>query len=263
MKKSGAIWLLIILITSCATSSGYYRFYTPYILKDKLIDYQLELLPKDGEPKIYTSNNPSKDIADLETNHYAIIGESAFEGPIANLDGVKAVCKENGATIVLVYSQFLETKTIAGTLSLPTTKTSNVSGSVYGPNGTTLVNGTVTTHGTDNIPYSYQIDRYNQTAVYFAKMNRKFLFGISWLEINSEIQKSVKRNTGVYVRIVYRDTPAFAANILPGDVIIKMGNQEIRNTTEFSQTFAKYKSGDKVSMDIWRNEQVLKFRIKL
>src|SRR5208337_2031283 len=50
------------------------------------------------------------DAIDVESNHYAVIGFSSFNGPVNSIEGVREVCRRTGATLVLVASKYTETR---------------------------------------------------------------------------------------------------------------------------------------------------------
>ena len=45
------------------------------------------------------------------------------------------------------------------------------------------------------------------------------------------------RNTGALVEIVFENTPAFNANILPGDIITELDGKVVENPMEFNKVF--------------------------
>ena len=47
---------------------------------------------------------------------------------------------------------------------------------------------------------------------------------------NAERQK-IQRNTGAYIDIVFDKSPAFYANIMPGDIVIEINGVEIIDKT--------------------------------
>ncbi|MCL1890224.1 MAG: PDZ domain-containing protein, partial [Desulfovibrionaceae bacterium] len=57
--------------------------------------------------------------------------------------------------------------------------------------------------------------------------------------------------------------PAAQAGIEPGDVILKIDDQEIRNPEELQQTIMRRKPGDTVNASVWRDGKAMTFKIKL
>ena len=58
---------------------------------------------------------------------------------------------------------------------------------------------------------------------------------------------------GVLLRQVVPNTPAADAGLQPGDVIIEMGGQTLRNTAELSKFLMSHQSGDSVEVVVLRN----------
>jgi hypothetical protein len=69
-----------------------------------------------------------------------------------------------------------------------------------------------------------------------------------------EIRQQLERNTGVFVWIVMNDSPAFNANVLEGDVILKFNGEDVTSASDFVEKCAKL-AGQKVEVEIWRNGQ--------
>lgn len=227
MKFLIAVLVIVALSVSCTSFSGFVRFYKPYFDAHTVSD--VILLAEKEEPKIYTSNNLNNDLIDVLSNRYLLVGVSNFNGPIESFNGIKAVCSENGATLVLVSSKYAYSQNIQGTMALPNMSTSTTSGSVSSGGYYGTYQGTTTSSGTTYIPYSYDVARFDQTALYFVKTTRKFKLGIFTDDLTAEIRSKVGQNQGVIVRVVLKDSPAFRANLVNGDVIISVNGVTLRN----------------------------------
>ncbi|HKJ30194.1 MAG TPA: trypsin-like peptidase domain-containing protein [Balneolales bacterium] len=57
---------------------------------------------------------------------------------------------------------------------------------------------------------------------------------------------------GVFVYSVNKDGPAYKAGILPGDILLKIGNERIYSYTHFEALLREYKKGDKMKLVILR-----------
>jgi S1-C subfamily serine protease len=69
-----------------------------------------------------------------------------------------------------------------------------------------------------------------------------------------ELSKKFERNTGVIAQIVMRGTPAFRANILEGDVLLKIGGEDIVDTQGFATQLTRF-AGQPVKIDLMRGDQ--------
>ncbi len=88
-------------------------------------------------------------------------------------------------------------------------------------------------------------------------------FGIETEDLDNYHRNLIKRNAGVYVRIVFSKYPAYYADMFPGDYIIKMNNTNIRNVDDLTAFEKTVKKGDVVTATIIRDgaEKTLKIEI--
>ncbi|CAL1125523.1 unnamed protein product [Cladocopium goreaui] len=68
---------------------------------------------------------------------------------------------------------------------------------------------------------------------------------------------------GVAVRYVYPDSPAFAAGVQEGDVIVGVGENKIADRQELTEAFATLQPGDEVSLVVQRDSAELQFPASL
>lgn len=98
----------------------------------------------------------------------------------------------------------------------------------------------------------------------FGKVQRAFL-GVSIQNINSKLmeEKNIKDPRGVYVSSVTRGGGASEAGIQEGDVILKVGNVEVNNTSELQEQISHYRPGDKVEVKVRREGEEKSFTVVL
>ncbi|MDR3177637.1 MAG: PDZ domain-containing protein [Campylobacteraceae bacterium] len=255
-----SFFMLIILLFASCSGSGYSQFYKPIIENNKTT---VELLNKDGEPKLIhsSSDNIENDILEVISNHYIAIGTSGFIG--TNQEGaLKSFAKSIGAVVVLYDTQYANSEQM--TLFLPTTETSTINLNTYGNAGTFNKNGfastnsfantygTVTTSA--NKPFSYKIDKYNHTAIFFARDTSKKRFGIFPKPFTNQIRKTLQRNNGILVGAVYKGTPAFNANILSDDLIISINDIGV-SENNFSSVIDTIPSDERIKVVLLRSGQ--------
>ena len=237
--------LLLVILSGCA--SGYNQFYTSRV--DVKSTSDLELLEKYQEPELFGTNNFDRDIRILRSKGYVVIGESSFNGENEDSRNAVAQAKRVGATVVLVSSRYTNTQTTTTLLSLPDNKTTVHSGivsgnTVYnGRNGgylgssstSGIYQGTSTTLGTKQVPITTQQHRYDQNAVYLVKSNKKWKFGMGVADFNSSQRFELETNTGAIIDFVIEGSPAFYANLIPGDILISVDGKQIINANHASQ----------------------------
>lgn len=69
-------------------------------------------------------------------------------------------------------------------------------------------------------------------------------------------------DNGVVVIRIFPDTPADKADLRPGDIVIKIDNQEIESMSQLKKILYKYKKGDKAVLTVIRNGKEIPIEIK-
>lgn len=229
MRTIILISALGVALAGCATN-GYQKFYHSYNNPASLKDVQL--LQKDQEPTIYSSRNLNRDIKILVSKGYLPIGESSFNGALEGKGKLEVQARKVGAVTVLVKWRYTNTQTNIVPLFLPNNSTTYNSGLIYGYGGSASYSGSSTTYGTKVVPLKSQQRRYDQTAVYFVKLTKKFKYGIYLANLTPEIRASIQRNTGAIINTVMENSPAFMANLLTGDILIRVDGQKVINAQQ-------------------------------
>lgn len=164
-----------------------------------------------------------------------------------------------GATVVLVSSQFTDTVRVSGAITVPNTTTTYHSGTFSGGGS---FRGTSTSYGTTSVPYSYNVNRYDQSALFYAKGKNKPPLGLVLSDPRGEGRKAISGITGVLVLTVVEDTPAFFANILVGDVIIKIDGTEVRNFHDADIELSYLRGAREISFTVLRQAKVIELYLK-
>ena len=230
-----------LALTACA--SGYQKFYKPYVEPKSLTD--IELLQPGEEPKVYGTNDFDKDIRTLRSKMYIVIGFSSFNGKYEDENMVKVQAKRVGATVVLVNSQYTNTQTTTSPLFIPNSSTTYSSGTVYGGGLYGGYSGTSTTYGNTVVPITTQQRRYDQTAVFLVKSTKKLKFGVFINNLYDAQRRELERNTGAVIEVVVEESAAFYANILPGDILIKVNGIEVRDAPHALKLMSNVNTNDK------------------
>lgn len=230
----------LVLLTGC--QNDFSAFYRPYFNLQsppaELVISDLKYLDQNETPQIYSTNDMSRDVKIARSKHWIPIGQSSFNGAAGSQAQLLSQAKSIGASMVLVTSKFTENRIITTPLFIPnnqtTTYNGTTNGQIYGNNGNSATyksdtTGTATTYGTTVVPLTSVQSRYDQGAVYFVRYTKKFKFGVYLIPLTSELRAKYERNTGGLVDIVVEDTPAFNANILPGDIITEIDGKMLEN----------------------------------
>lgn len=264
---------LFFCLTGCV--NGFERYYTAAPNSEKIVSLP-EYVKPPPEPRVYAHSEDLKaDAKRLYEDGYVLIGTSSFYGPANRTKQSQAVDegKKVGATVVLVRSTYKDTLsgTVPYTVANPTQyATVNTTGSMnsYGSGGyaTGTYNSTSTVavpggYSTYNIPYN--ISRNDFFASYWAKMDPdKMILGARYAPLPDDVRTRLERNTGVFIPIVVRGTPAFRANVLEGDVIVQINAVDVVDPQGFKQQLAQFQ-GQSVTLGIIRGDKSLTLRVTL
>lgn len=241
--------------------NDYAKFYTDMtggvdVLNDP------EIVAPTGEPNMYDGSDWLGDAERMLENGYFLIGYSLFN----NNDGVspdgafkQAVAVH--AETVLLYKIYAGTHTAV--LTLPLTTSESTSGFFSGTVDSTHVSGNFSTHTTrtelKDVPFRFR--RYDYGATYWAKI-KKPIFGAYYRPLSPELRDRLESNKGAVVTATVRRSPAFIADILPGDIILRLAGQEVLDGSNISTLVNKH-AGRNVEVEIYRNGKTIKKPIKL
>lgn len=252
--------LVVVGLSACVTS-GYQQFYKPYRSDSEL--KEIEMLGKDESPAIFSSTDFQRDGDILVSKGYIALGISGFNGPMASETEVVAQARRVGATMVLINANYTGTVTSTVPLFLPDSSTTTNAGSISGRGGSATYSGTSTTSGTKVVNLTRETQRYDQAALYFAKFTRKHKYGLLLADLTPELRVREERNTGVLIKIVFEDTPAFMANILPGDILIEVDGIPVRNVMHAMERLSSTPTDSKTTFKIIRNGREKEIQVLL
>ena len=182
---------------------------------------------KEGEnPRLIRSNDVDEDLYEYLSDYYIIIGRTGFNGPSEDIiNDIREQCRKNGATIALYSIEY-----------------------AYATGG------------------SYSIRRYDHTVYYLVKWTgRPSNFGFILIDLSAEDRRNLEMNTGAKVSFVYKYTPAFYANFLRNDIIIRINGYKITNADDFYLYYilSDFNEGDEIEIEFIRRNEVRKNKIKI
>ena len=235
MKRKAILAGAAAMLAGCA--NGYAQFYqpntNPVVAQDTI---------RSGEqPQLRSSTgDPRQDVEIMFTEGYEVVGSASFNGPMNNIHGAIDQAKKVGASIVVANRKY--TNTVSGVLPLtmPTTQTSYTNGTVnaYGSGGFASGNysGTTTTYGSETTYIPYSVTRYDQQALFFAPIKRVGL-GIMPRALTAEEAQALGSQRAVVIRAVRRGSPAYNADILPGDIVRSVNGAAVGDFDDFRASF--------------------------
>lgn len=207
MKKLLILFIISISLISCATTK--LDILEKSFAASNLDGISnLEYLKDNEDPVIINTNDPENTFLELCSKHNIPIGFANFNGPkFKDFNYLKNYAKSIKAKYVIFGERYNKTLTYQN-------------GSI-GPFGGTLT--------TDNY------DIYEYAVCYLVKDNRDKRYGFLYEDLTELQRTQLQQNTGVYVRLVYQNTPAFYSNLIRGDIIIKINDKKIFNEDNFSK----------------------------
>jgi hypothetical protein len=232
MKRHGLLVIVLLSIFSCSSAPSFSTWYDSWI---DINEFSNVITLNEGEePRIKRSSNIDNDFFEIRSNHYSCIGDTSFNGPDQDItNDIKWQCRQNGATLALYSVEYTDTR--------------------YGSSYYKGTGGT------------YSIRRYDYQVYYFVPLIYTFelTFGIDGNNLSNKLRQEIGRNTGVYVNIVYNNTPAFHANILRGDVIIRINEYTINNYSDFLDIYNIFYTLEEVEVEYVRGSRTNIVKIKL
>lgn len=250
-----------LLLSACG-SDPFKQFFTgnPHI--DGL--EQRRVAPAPEDPPLWRGRDFNADADTLYKRGYVGIGLSEFNGSKVDWDDARSMARSLGADAVVVYTKYTNTISGATPLILPNTQTSNttMTGTAYGAGGTVNAygNATTTTNGTQVAYVPYSIQRSDYRAVYVVKIRP--VFGVWTMDLSDSQRQQIQSNSGVVVHAVADDSPAFTADVLPGDIITRVNGSPFSGTAAFTNLLQSY-AGQAVELTISRNGKVIKKKVTL
>jgi hypothetical protein len=252
-----ALPLTALLLAGCV-SNPYSATYRPSV-SPKLPRAETGPLPAPSEPpRLLTTNDIRGDALKLLEQGYLPLGRSSFTGQEVDARAALAQAQAVGADVVLVMQKFVRTDTV----SVPVTEwspdrsitqrdTTQTISSAGGAVQTTVHEGVTTLVGEYETHYVPQtVETFDHFAGYWRKAPTPLL-GILASDLTQEQRQALQSNRGVEVRVVVRKSPAYLADVLPGDIVRKLGGHQVTDCDDFFHTVQSM-AGLSVTLDLWR-----------
>jgi hypothetical protein len=216
-------FVVTLLLAGC--TNGYEKFYQPNPAPG------IGVVALSGDPQLVAGSQDAQGtVFQMYQNGYGLVGAADFSGPAQDRAGAIKQAKKVGASIIVVSQKYQNTVSGSVPLTRPTSTTSfssgtaNISGTGGDASGT--YSGTTTTYGTETTYIPYSIDRYEQAALFFAPLPRKGL-GVLFGPLTNAQRQQIATNQAVQVVAVRNGSPAFLADVLPGDYLLSIDGQAV------------------------------------
>lgn len=238
MKRFVFVLITALLVSSCTTLSTVERNYSGASGQSVSA----------AEPTLQYTTSVELDRLDLESRGYRLIGQSLFthtEYSVSYLaNQVRQLALEKGAEYVLygglfreekVYTEYDEVRVLVS----PKTDTSPaVYNTIFRPRQRVE---------TYYDYYAYLYVPLTQEEIAATKL------GIAFEDLSTAQRMALRRNTGAYVRVVYLNTPAFAANLIMGDIIIRVNGTDIVSSADLQRVLDTIVRGQSVQVTVLRD----------
>ncbi|MDZ4700186.1 MAG: trypsin-like peptidase domain-containing protein, partial [Rhodothermales bacterium] len=108
------------------------------------------------------------------------------------------------------------------------------------------------------------MDRVAQDLIAYGEVRRGFLgVEISSIDADMARQLGLKRIGGVLLTGVHTGTFAHEAGLKQGDVVLTINGRRVDAPNELQRTVARFSPGDLLEVDVWRDESVRRFQVRL
>lgn len=260
------ILCFVVLFSGCA--SGYKQFYQPEngVTLEKIAARRLAPPPVVPIVERVSPNIGQNELDAYMKRGYAIIGTSFFIS--ADTESEESAIKQGqdvGADLVLIFdSKYVDSVSSVVPITRPTITTSYSSGSAtaYGNSGSVISygRGTTTTYGTTTNYQSLTIHRHEYGAIYFVKL--KYLLGANFRNLEDFERRKIQTNKGVVIEMIVDGSPAFNADLLPGDIVTAIDSIRISDAEEF-EDLLNFRRGKNINLSLLRNEKSVELSVQL
>lgn len=220
--RSLLIFPISLMICAPAFANDWEKFYTALA---KVGEYPESSIPPEVVP---SSGNLEVDVDAMWRKGFAPIGYSNFSSGNAKTKDAIKLAKKLKARHVILATNLSSSTSASIPLTMPSSTTSHTSGtaSAYGSGGyaSGSYSGTTTTYGSQTTYFPITVNRYDKFAAYFAEVPRKGI-GIKWRDLDATEMARLETRRGTVVQSVRDGSPSYHADILPGDIILRVNGE--------------------------------------
>jgi hypothetical protein len=211
--------VLSFTLAAPACASDWEKFYTPN-------PDPKAALPSNVPPEVLpSSGNLGQDIDAMFRRGFEPIGFSSFNSPNSKTGDAEKLAKKLKARYFMLGTQLTTSSQSVIPLTLPNTTTSTTNGTVRavgsGGYGSATYSGTTTNYGTQTTYIPITNNRFDKFAIFFGEAPR-YGTGISPRALTPEEVSRFETQRAFVVAVVRDGSPAYLADLLPGDVVLKV-----------------------------------------
>lgn len=254
MKK--LLPLALLALTGCM-SNPYSQYYTA--VSDRA-DLPIESASSAAAPKVIQGSDPVKDLEEMLSEGYDLLGYSSFSATETPQSKAVEQARLLSADVLLYYAPvYQRTATTVVPFSMPTQSTSYTTASAtaynsYGGYGTASGSALTNTYGQQWMAVPVQQDTYLHTAAYYVKT--KSLVGMKFRAPDANEARALGTQRAAIVTVVIRNSAAYKADILPGDVVLKADGKTVDEIPD-AEAYVRARIGQPIELLIARSGKVL------
>lgn len=184
---------------------------------------------------------------------YVSVGYASFNSGRRETDdnAVQQGQKIGADLVVVVAPRYTGTVTSSVPIDLPTTRTTTF----VTPSG----KGAVMTRGTSTTYVPMSVHRLDYGAVFFIRPNIRF--GILTRDLNDSERQELQSNKGCSVLAVADRSPAYEADILPGDLVLEINGRPVTQENLKSE-YNRY-AGQEIKVLLFRKGERIEKSVRL
>ncbi|MBV9080279.1 MAG: PDZ domain-containing protein [Elusimicrobia bacterium] len=226
------------------------------------------LAPSSGAPRLLKSNDIRSDGRALFEQGYVMIGYAKFDGPAINPDLALEQGRKAGADVVLLQETFTRsmTENVAVTQWSPdqtteTTETAQSTGRGGKPHTVTRTVETRVSQDPQTVYVPTTVDYFEHSATFWRRVDKP-LFGALVQDIADDVKMRLQTNHGLEIQAIITDSPAFEADLLKGDVILKLDGDPVPSAQKFYADLISH-AGKTIHLSVLRGSTPLEKPVKL
>ena len=217
-------------------------------------DLEEAVLPPPPAPTLYRgSADDAADRRALIESNYVSLGASSFDGPAADPRQAAGQGMRVGAALVVLYGEVVDTP---GTVLAPLPFRPRPPGYTgVGPPPAGAPGAAATIGSLPPRPRSAHAATYWGTG-------QPVILGILMRQLNDQEKAQLMRNDGIVVELVGNNSPAAAAHLQPGDIILALDGKPILDLKAMSP-FLRSVAGRRIRVDLLRGGTPLTVEVQL
>lgn len=225
------------------------------------------MIPPDGRPRVIKSQDIRADNWRMFEKGYAMVGFAKFDGPPADVGQAVRQARAAGAEVVVVQEKFAKslTETVAVTQWPSDERTeireqSSTYGGRRGARQQTRTTEVRVTRSPETVYMPRQVDYYEHSATFWRRIENP-LFGALVADLSDAQKQDLQTNRGLVVRAVMIDSPAFQADLLRGDILLRMNGEPVPSSQRFYSEIIDL-AGKEVTFTLLRGKTEIDRRLR-